>query len=372
MEKYLEKYPLIKIALYCYICVMSALASTVAYSKNQTNKIYCAIGIQFESIDELKRDLLLNAKRSAVNELFGEMISATTAVQDFVFTSDQVSSSSAGFVRINGVPKYYNGNNLAETCVEINAYATDSDLKKIAPKILTKKTCSSNSKMTTKELIEHTRNKVYIDAIRDYDSRLSEIQENSLVKLVRKKEIIKEGFIPDTETYCVQARGQISPIEIITLLDFPPKTEPPSPGISGVSEILIQSNVPTVLQISEIVAVDASTGDDLALQSKGAKVIASSLFGRGASELYAIDGDGPSRFPNIYHSKGAGLQEYLRVKLKQPAKLKSVTIMGRADCCSNRDIFNLTLFDDKGEQILRKNNLSAAGSSHSVTIDLMD
>lgn len=37
-------------------------------------KTYCTQGIAYESIDELKLDLLNNAKKEVINELFGEFL----------------------------------------------------------------------------------------------------------------------------------------------------------------------------------------------------------------------------------------------------------------------------------------------------------
>lgn len=150
-----------------------------------------------------------------------------------------------------------------------------------------------------------------------------------------------------------------------------PKMKNSLSGFLDVSEILIQSSTPTWLQISEVIAIDASTGKDLALQSKGAEVMVSSLYS-GSEEKYVIDGYGPSPFPKIFHSGAPDSSQFLRVTLKKQAKLKSITIMGRVDSFSSRDIYNLTLFNDKNEKILERKDLSAISEDHAVTIELND
>lgn len=69
-------------------------------------KSFCAQSFGYKEIEEMKRDLLLNAKRLAVNELFGELITSTTLVENFTLTADQIKSSSIGFVRIDGDISY--------------------------------------------------------------------------------------------------------------------------------------------------------------------------------------------------------------------------------------------------------------------------
>ena len=58
----------------------------------------------------------------AVNQIFGELIAGSTAVENFVVTSDQIQASSLGYVRIEDDPEYFDGVNLGEVCVKVCTY----------------------------------------------------------------------------------------------------------------------------------------------------------------------------------------------------------------------------------------------------------
>lgn len=213
MRSILSKYVL-------FICTFFLCSNSLASSTQvRINKSYCTQATHFKNEDDLKRDLLINAKRIAVNELFGEMISATTSVQDFVFTSDQINTSSVGFVRIDGNPKYYNGSGLTEVCVEINAYSSPIDRQKFKPEEIVRKYCATNSELTTRELKNFARNQVFIEELHAYDSSLKKYTNTQLLRLVKKKRYSDEGFIPETETFCTKGTGLITPIEVVTLIN---------------------------------------------------------------------------------------------------------------------------------------------------------
>jgi len=103
----MKPYPLLLVLL-----LISAAPLPQAESEVVT-KTYCTQAIGYTDLEKLKTDLLLGAKRLAVNELFGELIAASTAVKDFVVTSDQIRASSVGFVRLEGNVEYRNGSSLA-------------------------------------------------------------------------------------------------------------------------------------------------------------------------------------------------------------------------------------------------------------------
>ena len=141
-------------------------------------------------------------------------------------------------------------------------------------------------------------------------------------------------------------------------------------GLVGVKEIEIRSSLPTWLQVSEVVATETGTGDDLALMSAGATATSLSNW-TGSSPLNAIDGIAPAPFPNISHSGGNGPLEFLLVTLDSPSELDSITLYGRTDCCSGRDIFDLVLRDYNGSVLFQASDLNATGSNdHLVTVYL--
>ena len=183
------------------------------------NKTFCSQAIDYTSLDELKIELLTNAKREAVNELFGEKITAYTAIENFVLTSDQIRASSLGLVRVEGDVRYFNGSNLADVCISVTAYVTPEDRHKFEPFKLTKRNCVTEPDLTTRQIREYAKEQAVIQAMLDYDRKLENYDNSELLKLMQRVNYTRSGFVPETETYCISVEGYITPIEIITLLD---------------------------------------------------------------------------------------------------------------------------------------------------------
>lgn len=118
--------------------------------------------------------------------------------------------------------------------------------------------------------------------------------------------------------------------------------------VYGVANVTVTSALPDYIQISELIATQNGTGRDAALASQGATVTASSNYGTGDSPSYAIDGIISTTYPNMYHSGGTSSAEFLTVSFLAPTDLSSVTLYGRSDCCTNRDLYNVTLTDTQG------------------------
>lgn len=143
-------------------------------------------------------------------------------------------------------------------------------------------------------------------------------------------------------------------------------------GLVDVSKIVITAstlNTQGWLQISEIIATETATGDDLALSSMGATAIGSSNWS-GSDANFAIDGIAPAPFPQIFHSNENDASTFLSIDLASPSELDSITLFGRVGCCSFRDIYNIMLLDSNGALLFQANDLDATGTSHSVSIGL--
>lgn len=188
--------------------------------ENQVQKTACTQAIGYNSIDELKKELLADAKRQAVNELFGELIAASSAVENFVLTSDQIRTSSVGFIRVAKEAVYFNSENFAETCVMITGYTTPKDRAKFEPLQLRKRQCITDPDLTTREIREEAKKESVIQALIEYDRDLEIYDDSTLLKLMQRIEFIDSGFVPETETYCTTVEGQVIPIEIIAALEF--------------------------------------------------------------------------------------------------------------------------------------------------------
>ena len=199
--------------------IIFCLLPTSAYAVDNVDKTVCTLALGYEEIDEIKADLLTAAKREVVNELFGELIVASTAVENFVVTSDQIRASSIGFVRVDGNAEFFNGKGFVEACVTISAYVTEDDRAMFEPEKLEKKVCDSDDDLTTSQLIAYVKDEVIVQALEEFDPKLKGAERESLLQLVQRVTYSESSFIPDTQTYCARFEGYVVPVEIIALLD---------------------------------------------------------------------------------------------------------------------------------------------------------
>jgi len=216
------KHPLSVIFLLIALLLPAAPVQAV---DDAVEKTYCTQGIAYESLDDLKLDLLNNAKKAVINELFGEFIVASTAVENFVVTKDQIQTSSLGFVRVEGNTKFHNGDDFADVCVTIRAYVTDEDRAKFDPEKLEKKYCDADDDLTTAQLIAYVKDETVIQALIEYNPKLKGVDKESLLQLVQKVTYLESGFIPDTQSYCAKFEGYVVPVEIMAFLETSQHTE---------------------------------------------------------------------------------------------------------------------------------------------------
>lgn len=261
-------------------------ASPVQAANDTVAKTVCKLAVGYETVDTLQADLLIEAKREVINELFGELIVASTAVENFVVTSDQIRASSIGFVRVDGSAEFRNGESFAEVCVEISAYVTEDDKEKFEPIKLTKKLCDSDNDMTTTQLISYVKDEAIIQALLEFNPKLKGAEKESLLQLVQKVTYRGNGFITDTQTYCATFTGEVVPVEILAFLESDNTTvETPKSEISGVVAYF-----PFTGSADDI----SETGNDGVVQ--GAR-LAEDRFGNLGSAYY-FDGNGGITIPD--------------------------------------------------------------------------
>lgn len=162
---------------------------------------------------QAKEELLVIAKRSAIGELFGEYIKSLSVVKDFSLQSDNIKSQSVGFVRVKGNPIYYQGKNLGEICVKINAYAKSEDFDKFKPKKLFKEVCIREGSIET--IKKRAEEKAKLEALTDYDQSLKKYPTEQILPLLHEIKFLEEGFVKSI--YCVKVSGTVYPIEIAEL-----------------------------------------------------------------------------------------------------------------------------------------------------------
>ena len=134
-----------------------------------------------------------------------------------------------------------------------------------------------------------------------------------------------------------------------------------------VTSIRITNALPSWLQVSEVIATQTGTGTDVALASQGATASASSVYSPQSSADNAIDGAGPSNYPNIYHSAGNDGSDWLLITLAGGFDLSNLTILGRTDCCDSRDLYNYQLFN--GTTLVGSGTLDARNAAHAGSVD---
>jgi hypothetical protein len=126
-------------------------------------------------------------------------------------------------VRIEGEPVYSNGQNFAEVCVTIDAYATEEDSEKFKAQTLTKKTCKEGDEKTIKQ---ETEEKAILKALTAYDQQVQEHPPEKVLPLLHDVTVLEGGFEPETEFYCAKVSGVIYPIELMGVLAVVPTPTP--------------------------------------------------------------------------------------------------------------------------------------------------
>jgi hypothetical protein len=141
--------------------------------------------------------------------------------------------------------------------------------------------------------------------------------------------------------------------------------------VTGAKKIRVTSAIPTWLQIAELQAVQAITGINVALASNGATAVGSGNYGPASTPDKTIDGIFPAEYPDIYHSNGAGADEFLEITLAAPADLASLTLYGRA-AFPMRDFYAITIFNDVGATLFsgQLDNRALSGGGNTLTFDV--
>ena len=87
--------------------------------------------------------------------------------------------------------------------------------KKFNPVSITKRACSTDSGSSARDLKILAEKNAITTALVEYERRLSELDEDLLLRLMRQVTFSESGFVPETETYCTRATGTVYPIDII-------------------------------------------------------------------------------------------------------------------------------------------------------------
>lgn len=140
-------------------------------------------------------------------------------------------------------------------------------------------------------------------------------------------------------------------------------------GLVGVKDIRVtRGAADNDIQIVELQAFQSFTGANVALSSVGTVATASSVFSVGDTNPgKAIDGQyAVKTFPNLFHSSGQSSTDWLNISFTSAKELDSVTMYGRSDCCTYRNVYNLSFYGVTGNllytAVLDANNAANKGS----------
>jgi len=139
--------------------------------------------------------------------------------------------------------------------------------------------------------------------------------------------------------------------------------------VIGATTIHITNTAVNYLQVAEVVASQFGTGIDKALTTQGGTATALTTYQPGVSDpINAIDGNtGGNYYTDHIYSSNFATSDYLDVTLAAPTTLSSLTLYGRTDCCSGRDLYTVSISNAAGT-VLYSGNLDATGVTHSATV----
>ncbi|MAC85292.1 MAG: hypothetical protein CL624_14270 [Arcobacter sp.] len=195
------------------------LVTNIVYSnsKLETVKTSCILQSEYsgKTLEQQKEVLINQAKRDALEELYGSLIVSKTNVENGKLISDKIKQKAIGAIRIKGNPKFYNGQNFGEICSDINAYITKKDLEKYSQKqVSLKNFCFNDTTVATKDIKYKAKEKAYREILTKYKPSLRNISLEEAQELIHKFNISKDKFDFNTGSYCFDAIGSVYPYEL--------------------------------------------------------------------------------------------------------------------------------------------------------------
>jgi hypothetical protein len=134
-------------------------------------------------------------------------------------------------------------------------------------------------------------------------------------------------------------------------------------SLMGVKSVTITNAANQFLQVSEFQAF--MNGTNVALATSGAVATTTSgSWDANSTPGKAIDGAYSNlNFPNMYHNANGTIGN-LTITFAAVDNLDSFSIYGRSDCCSNRDIYNVSFFGVNGNLLYTAASVDATNAQH--------
>jgi hypothetical protein len=141
-------------------------------------------------------------------------------------------------------------------------------------------------------------------------------------------------------------------------------------GLVGVKSIEIKSAVNNYLQVAEVNAFNMSNVDVASISY--AIATAPDVWEVASNPTKAIDGSTNGIHPNIFHEQLTNSfgQDALKITFNSIQELTLFEIFGRTNCCSNRDVYDITFKDAMGATLFFINDLSAFNTAHKGSSNL--
>lgn len=145
-----------------------------------------------------------------------------------------------------------------------------------------------------------------------------------------------------------------------------------SAGLVGVKSVQINNAAASDgwLQVAEFRAFNGANVNVAASANGGVATDTGVYTGGLAVAAKAIDGSTLGSYPSIFHSDSLSPTETLTITFSTVQELLSFNIFGRTDCCSFRDIYDISFKDSNGVTLQFIDNLSANNQSHSASVTL--
>ncbi len=175
----------------------------------------CTSGFE-RSREEVEAELMEEAKRRALEKLYGEEIKVVTVVEGGEVARDRVESAAAGKIRTLKAPLYTAGTTPGDICIEVVFYTTEEDRQRFRAQPIQGKACADQ--LPRERVQAEVRRAAELDALHRYDARLRDIPDEVARTLLRNVNYVQDGYIGATTTYCVEVRAEIIPILAETFL----------------------------------------------------------------------------------------------------------------------------------------------------------
>lgn len=141
-------------------------------------------------------------------------------------------------------------------------------------------------------------------------------------------------------------------------------------GLVGVKTIQIKNAVNDWLQVAEVNAFNVNNIDVASIGNAVAS--APDTWDSNSTPAKAIDGitAGNWSLGQIFHEGSPRTGDTLTITFNTVQELVSFQIYGRTDCCSYRDIYDITFRDAAGNQLFFLNDLNATNQQHRAVAEL--